>query len=268
MGVDTLSPAPAVLSCTATGEPTPQFTWTKVFPNGTTVEVSESMSNITISTTLSGANVTSTLTIGPTDGFDTANYSCTAENTFGPVTSSEAEVTVFGKIFKTFFRSFSCVYHSFIDLSVAPTIVTPVDGEMFRVNRSDDITISCSARGIPPPSIRLLRRGVELNRTGGESGVGTDLTSRVQLGEELSSVFMNDGTFMVSRMLTIFNVAEEDAGDFTCEAASTIPELFLSDSSVFELIVQSKFLCALLLFALATFTSGLLLDSSPMLQHN
>ena len=114
MDVDVLSPGPAVLNCTATGDPTPQFTWTKVFPNGTTVEVSESMSNITISTTLSGENVTSTLTIEPTDALDTANYSCTAENTFGPVTSSEAEVTVFGKIFKTFLRSFSCVYHSFL----------------------------------------------------------------------------------------------------------------------------------------------------------
>ena len=129
---------------------------------------------------------------------------------------------------------------------------------MFRVNRTDDIRIQCSARGIPPPFIRFLRRGVELNRTGGESGVGMDLASRVQLGGESSSVFVDDGTFMVSRMLTIFNVAEEDGGNFTCEAASTIPELglSLSDSSVFELIVQSKFLCALLLLTLATFTSG------------
>ena len=120
----------------------------------------------------------------------------------------------------------------------------PVDGEMFRVNRSDDITIPCSARGIPPPSIRFLRGDVELNRTGGESGVGigTDLASRVQLGDESSPVLMDDGTFMVSRMLTIFNVAEDDAGDFTCEASSTIPELGLSpsDSSVFDLIVQSR----------------------------
>ena len=98
MDVDVLSPAPAILNCTATGEPSPQFTWTKVFANVTTVEVSESMSNIAISTTLSGENVTSTLTIDPINTFDTANYSCTAENTFGPVTSSEAEVTVFGKI--------------------------------------------------------------------------------------------------------------------------------------------------------------------------
>ena len=147
---------------------------------------------------------------------------------------------------------FSWLYHFFLYSSVAPEIVMPVDGEMFRVNRSDDITIQCSARGIPPPSIKFLRRGVELNRTGGESGVGTDLASRVQLGSESSSVFMNDGTFMVSRMLTIFNVAEGDARDFTCEASSTISELALSlsDNSVFELVVQSKFLCALLLFAL------------------
>ena len=95
--VDVLSPAPTTLNCSATGEPTPQFTWNKVFPNGTTVEVSDSMSNIGISTTLSGENITSTLTINPTSAFDTANYSCTAENMFGSLHSSEARVTVFGK---------------------------------------------------------------------------------------------------------------------------------------------------------------------------
>ena len=245
MDVDVLSPGPAVLDCTATGEPTPQFTWTKVFPNGTTVEVSDSMSNIAISTTLSGENVTSTLTIESTNAFDTANYSCTAENAFGPVTSSEAEVTVFGKKLKnvpwTYIFMFSWLYHSFLYLSVAPEIVTPVDREMFRVNRTDDITISCSARGIPPPSIMFLRGGEELNGTGGESGVGVDLASRVQLGNESSSVFMDDGTFMVSRMLTILDVVEDDAGNFTCEVSSMIPELALSlsDSIVFELVVQS-----------------------------
>ena len=102
MDVNVLSPAPAVLNCTATGEPTPQFTWTKMFPNGTTVDMLESMSNIDISTTCSGGNVTSTLTIEPTDAFDTANYTCTAENMIGSVTSSEAEVTVFGKMLKSF----------------------------------------------------------------------------------------------------------------------------------------------------------------------
>ena len=98
MDVDVLSPAPVVLNCTATGDPIPQFIWTKAFPNRTTVEVSESMSNIAISTILSGENVTSTLTIGPTDAFDTASYSCTAENAFGRVISSGAEVTVFGRM--------------------------------------------------------------------------------------------------------------------------------------------------------------------------
>ena len=115
MDVDVLSPAPAILNCTATGEPTPQFAWTKVFPNGTTVEVSETMSNIAISTTLSGENVTSTLTIEPTDTFDTANYSCTAQNTFGPVISSEDEVTVFGKIF---------VGHTIIVGFIVPLFIT------------------------------------------------------------------------------------------------------------------------------------------------
>ena len=110
--VDVLSPAPAVLNCTATGEPTPQFTWNKMFPNGTTMVVSDSMSNIGISTTLSGEKITSTLTINPTSAFDTANYSCTAENMFGSLHSSEARVTVFGKT--------SCPYwtHSLVNVLI------------------------------------------------------------------------------------------------------------------------------------------------------
>ena len=118
----------------------------------------------------------------------------------------------------------------------------PVDEDIFYVNRTEDTSIICSARGIPPPSIRFLQGDQELNRTGGESGAGLDLASRVQLGNDLSSLFMEDGTFIVSRMLTIFNVAEEDTGNFSCEAFSTIPELSLSlnDSSVFQLIVQSE----------------------------
>ena len=109
MDVDVLSPDPAILSCTATGEPTPQFTWTKVFPNGTMVEIlSEPMTNIAISTDFSGENVTNILTIEPTDAFDTANYSCTAENMFGPVTSSNAEVTVFGMVLFTAQSTIRC----------------------------------------------------------------------------------------------------------------------------------------------------------------
>ena len=110
--VDVLSPAPATLNCTATGEPTPQFTWNKVFPNGTTVEVSDSMSNINISTTLSGENITSTLTISTTSASDTANYSCTTENMFGSLHSSETRVTVFGKT--------SCPYwtHSLVNVLI------------------------------------------------------------------------------------------------------------------------------------------------------
>lgn len=118
----------------------------------------------------------------------------------------------------------------------------PVDGEIFHVNRTDDLSILCSARGIPPPSIRFLREDVELSRTGGESGSGIDLASRVELGNVSSPVLMDDGTFMVLRMLAIYNVAEDETGNFTCKAFSTIPELglSLSDSRIFWLLLPSK----------------------------
>ena len=96
--VDVLSQDAAVLMCVTEVFPPPEFTWIKEFPDGTTEEFTSSTGNINIDHQSSGQTTTSTLTIDPTDPFDTANYTCRAEDAFENVANSTAaEVTVFGE---------------------------------------------------------------------------------------------------------------------------------------------------------------------------
>ena len=120
--------------------------------------------------------------------------------------------------------------------TVSPEVVTPVNGSTLRVNMTGNISIMCSAHGIPAPSIRFSYRGTVLGET------ETALTSRVHLGDETTLMSMDDGMFTVRRVLTLFRASEQDVGIFTCEAFSAIQELGLSlnDENVFEMIVQSK----------------------------
>ena len=84
-----------------------------------------------------------------------------------------------------------------------------------------NISIMCSAHGIPAPSIRFSYRGTVLGET------ETALTSRVHLGDETTLMSMDDGMFTVRRVLTLFRASEQDVGIFTCEAFSAIQELGL-----------------------------------------
>ena len=102
-----------------------------------------------------------------------------------------------------------------------------------------NISIMCSAHGIPAPSIRFLYRGTVLERTG---ETGTALTSRISLSDESTWMSTDGGMFTVRRVLTLFRASEQDVGTFTCEAFSAIEELdlSLSDENYFDMIVQSK----------------------------
>ena len=97
IGEDVLAPDEVILMCTAEGEPSPDIVWVKEETNGAMTEFSESGNGLIIDTVKSTSMSFSTLTINSTDSFDTANYSCMAENILGSTTSQPAEVTVFGK---------------------------------------------------------------------------------------------------------------------------------------------------------------------------
>jgi peroxidase len=97
IGEDVLAPDEVFLMCTAEGEPSPDIVWVKEETNGAMTEFSESGNGLIIDTVKSTSMSFSTLTINSADSFDTANYSCMAENLLGSTTSQPAEVTVFGE---------------------------------------------------------------------------------------------------------------------------------------------------------------------------
>ena len=119
---------------------------------------------------------------------------------------------------------------------VTPNISDPLEGA---VNETEDTVITCTASGVPPPTIQFMRDETVLDRTGDESTIGSTLAERVQLQPATSPVLNSDGTFMVSRSLTIFNLEDGDSGNFTCSAVSNVTEVTIPSVQVtFELLVQ------------------------------
>ena len=94
---DILAPAAVTLTCSSDGQPVPDIIWIKRLANGTTFEFTSSFANINITEDVNEPNKTSYLTIEPTTALDTANYSCRVQNLVGSLTSTEAEVNIFGK---------------------------------------------------------------------------------------------------------------------------------------------------------------------------
>ena len=112
-----------------------------------------------------------------------------------------------------------------------PMVAEPTPGTTVFVNATDNVTVSCTASGLPAPDIRFLNgRGVL--STSGRIDVGT-LSDPTELAS---------GASLVSRTLTISATVDGDSGQYSCEAFNTIPglDLNLNDSRDFELVVQSK----------------------------
>ena len=110
--------------------------------------------------------------------------------------------------------------------------------------------MTCSASGLPSPSISYFRGIESLDEANGIPGMGMYFTSCAQVGDESMPVLMDDGTLLVTRSLTLFDVVDEDSGNLTCIATNNITDLSVTrmDSVVFELIVQGKYmLCALVI---------------------
>ena len=91
------APGALDLTCTASGVPQPDVTWTKTLRDGSTVQYTIAAENVNITNTFDGVNVTSNLTISLTDSNFTANYSCRASNFLGSTSeSSQAQVIIAG----------------------------------------------------------------------------------------------------------------------------------------------------------------------------
>ena len=95
--MDVLAPDSVSLMCVAAGQPSPDVVWVKEETDRNLTEFSESGERLILTVSEFNYVSMSTLTINSTGPFDTANYSCVAENFLGSATSQPAEVTVFGE---------------------------------------------------------------------------------------------------------------------------------------------------------------------------
>ena len=110
------------------------------------------------------------------------------------------------------------------------------------MNVTNDVTITCTASALPPPTIEFFYNGVILDRSDGEMGIGDGIPMRVQVRSHLTSMLTVDGTYEVSRDLTLFNARDEPLTGFQCRAVTNITELnmILSDTVSFDILVQGK----------------------------
>ena len=119
-------------------------------------------------------------------------------------------------------------YELMLPYVVFPTIIFPQDGFFFYVNVTFDITITCIAFGRPAPTIWFYFNDMLLERTDGVMGIGNDIPSRVQVGNHSTPDLGDNGTYVVTRSLTLFRVRDEPLTGFKCKAINNIPLLNLT----------------------------------------
>ena len=124
--------------------------------------------------------------------------------------------------------------------AVPPNITAPRDGDVFAVNVTNDTTITCTAFALPLPTIEFFYNGMILNRTDDETTIGIEIPMRVQVGEASSAVLIDNGSYEVSRDLTLFDARDEPLTGFECRAMNNIVELNMTpiDTVAFEFLVQ------------------------------
>ena len=110
----------------------------------------------------------------------------------------------------------------------------------YTVNMGDPVTFQCVATGIPPPSITWFRNGTELSNI---------VNSRLAFNNPSDPILLADTmVYEVTRTLTLNMSEDGDSGGYECRASNdATPGL---DTEPFELIVQSKHFCCVLLFVM------------------
>ncbi len=121
--------------------------------------------------------------------------------------------------------------HLFYACAVAVQVVSPEDGEVFRVNETSNITFSCVATGLPSPTITFLN---------GDQPLGPPRF----IAETLSSVLLPNTRFQVTTTLTLINAMDEDSGG-VCQAVNSVEELNETrmDQVNIVLVVNGECLC-------------------------
>ena len=118
---------------------------------------------------------------------------------------------------------------------VNPMFIDPMPDDQ-TVNETESVAFTCTAAGIPAPTITFYMGSTLLD------GVGTaEPNPRVTLGDHSTPIsFMDNGEeiMQVNRTLTINNTMDADSGSYECRANTAFTPV--EDQVFFELVVQSK----------------------------
>ncbi len=203
---------------------------------------------------ISSHRIMSTFSIASTLATDSGNYTCRASNRLGTADSTQSMVSVFGKYLYKKILSMILQFHINLvhlllfvhyvhtNITEAPNIVISRETEEFTTNEGTDISFTCTATGSPSPSISFMYEGQSLTRTDGRpTQVGASIVDRVMLGEEMMTINNTTQLYEVTRVFTLFDVAEGDSVNFTCLASADIPGTGTrTDSSLLSLLVYRK----------------------------
>ena len=98
------------------------------------------------------------------------------------------------------------------------------------VNETVDISFSCTARGVPAPTINWSRDGVILS--GNEN--------RITISSPMESTDTSTGFIDVTSTLTVTNSMRSDVNNYTCVASNTVQGATQQDQRTFTLTVNCK----------------------------
>ena len=98
------------------------------------------------------------------------------------------------------------------------------------VNETADISLSCTARGVPAPTITWSRDVVNLS--------GTE--NRITISSPMESTDNSTGFIDVTSTLTVTNSMRSDANNYTCVAFNTVQGSTQQDQGTFTLTVNCK----------------------------
>ena len=132
----------------------------------------------------------------------------------------------------------SAMYYTYSIL----TVVTPSVVAAQRLYLAIEFQVqelTCSATGVPAPTIFFARGDVILDGMGNISTTG-NLSERVNLRQQTEPLLNNDGLYMVTRTLEIVYPVGQDTGNYACTASIEVLNQTLSDSVTFDVVVQSK----------------------------
>ena len=98
------------------------------------------------------------------------------------------------------------------------------------VNETADTSLSCTARGVPAPTITWSHDGVNL--------LGTE--NRITVSSPMESTDNSTGYIDVTSTLTVTNSMRSDANNYTCVSSNTVQGATRQDQRTFTLTVNCK----------------------------